>query len=50
MDSENMIRTEAEYKAALARAEQLMEDKHHPIEPPDPIAAIHFRMEQEGPT
>jgi antitoxin component HigA of HigAB toxin-antitoxin module len=72
MESVHLIRTEAEYKAALTRAEQLMEaeagtaqgdelkhlamvieayeDKHHPIEPPDPIAAIHFRMEQEGPT
>lgn len=26
------------------------EDKHHPIDPPDPIEAILFRMEQEGLT
>lgn len=72
MTNVHLIRTEAEYKAALARAEQLMEaeagtpqgdelehlamvieayeDKHHPIELPDPIAAIQFRMEQEGLT
>ena len=70
MVSVHLIRTEDEYKAALARAEQLMdaevgtsrgdelehlamvieayEEKHHPIELPDPIAAIRFRMEQEG--
>src|SRR5438445_13544858 len=24
------------------------EDKAHPIDPPDPIAALRFRMEQEG--
>lgn len=24
------------------------ERKHHPIDPPDPIAAIKFRMEQQG--
>ena len=72
MKSVHLIRTTDEYKAALARAEQLMEaeagtaqgdelehlamvneayeDKHHPIELPDPIAAIQFRMEQEGLT
>ena len=26
------------------------EDKHHPIDPPDPIEAIRFRMEQQGLT
>ena len=72
MESVHLIRTEAEYKAALARAELLMsaaagtaqddelehlamvieayEDKHHSIGLPDPIAAIQFRMEQEGLT
>ena len=66
----HLIRTEDDYKAALARAEKLMdaeagtprgdelehlamvieayEEKHHPVELPDPIAAIEFRMEQEG--
>ena len=70
MVSVHLIRTEDEYKTALARAERLMdaeagtsrgdelehlamvieayEEKHHPIELPDPIAAIQFRMEQEG--
>lgn len=26
------------------------ENKHHPIDPPDPIEAIKFRMEQDGIT
>ena len=26
------------------------EDRHYPIAPPDPIAAIEFRMEQQGLT
>ena len=26
------------------------EEKHHPIDPPDPIEAIQFRMEQQGLT
>lgn len=69
MGNVHLIRTKDDYKAALARAEQLMdaeagtargdelehlamvieayEEKHHPIELPDPIAAIQFRMEQE---
>jgi len=67
-----LIRTEEEYSAALARAELLMdaqagtkrgdelehlamvieayEEEHHPIDLPDPIAAIHFRLEQESLT
>jgi HTH-type transcriptional regulator/antitoxin HigA len=27
---------------------QVYEAKHHPIDPPDPIEAIKFRMEQQG--
>ena len=68
----HLIKSEAEYEMALARAEKLMsarvgtpeaeelehlamvieayEDKHHAIELPDPVAAILFRMEQEGLT
>jgi HTH-type transcriptional regulator/antitoxin HigA len=68
----HLIKTEAEYEAALSRAEKLMaaeagtaeadelehlamvieayEDKHHAIDLPDPVAAIHFRMDQEGLT
>jgi HTH-type transcriptional regulator/antitoxin HigA len=63
-----LIKTETDYKAALARIDQifdakpgtpegdeldllatlveLYEDKAFPIDPPDPIAAIRFRMEQ----
>src|SRR5262245_44463716 len=66
------IKTEADYDAALARAEALMdakagtreadefdvlttlieayEDKHYPMDLPDPIEAIKFRMEQQGLT
>ena len=25
------------------------EESHHPINPPDPVAAIEFRMDQAGP-
>jgi HTH-type transcriptional regulator/antitoxin HigA len=66
------IKTEADYDAALARAEALMdaeegtpaadeldvlatlieayEDKHYPMDPPDPIESIKYRMEQQGLT
>lgn len=58
------IRTEEEYQAALAELEewigsehraellglaiQQYERRHYPIERPDPIEAIEFRMEQQG--
>lgn len=64
------IKTEADYKNALARVEELMdaapdseegaeldvlatlvdayEAKNFPMESPDPIEAIKFRMEQKG--
>jgi HTH-type transcriptional regulator/antitoxin HigA len=64
------IKNEADYDAALARIEMLMdaeidtpegdeldvlvtlveayEAKHHAIDPPDPVEAILFRMEQGG--
>ncbi len=29
---------------------QAYEARHHPMDPPDPIAAIRFRMEQQGLT
>lgn len=67
-----VIKTEAEYKMALAHLEALMEAKpnaaleeemelfamlienyeqeHFPIELPDPIEAIQFRIEQQGLT
>ena len=66
------IRTEADYKAALAEVERLWgapagtpegdrldilatlvdayENEHYPMDPPDPIEAIKFRMEQQGLT
>lgn len=65
-----IIKTEAEYSAALARVESLMnakpgsakeeelelwsllveryEEEHFPINIPDPVEAIKFRMEQQG--
>ncbi len=65
-----VIKTKAEYEAALARIEKLMdatpntaqgdelellsllvhdyEDKKFPIDKPDPVGAIRFRMEQQG--
>ncbi|OUL26608.1 transcriptional regulator [Nostoc sp. RF31YmG] len=64
------IRTEADYRAALAEIERLFdakvntpeydhlevlttlveayEQKHYPIEPPDPIAAILYYLESRG--
>ena len=34
----------------LATLIDAYEAKHHPIDPPDPIEAIKFRMEQQGLT
>lgn len=67
-----ILKTEADYQAALARVESLMgatpgsakeeeldlwsllveryEQGHFPIDLPDPVEAIKFRMEQEGLT
>jgi HTH-type transcriptional regulator/antitoxin HigA len=67
-----ILKTEADYEAALAYIETLMdaapgspeeeelslftllveqyEREHYPIDPPDPIDAILFRMDQEGLT
>jgi len=64
-----LVKTEADYEAALARVSQLMsarpgtsegdelelwahlveeyEEEHYPIDLPDPIAAIRFRMDQQ---
>jgi HTH-type transcriptional regulator/antitoxin HigA len=41
---------EAEKLEILVTLVDAYEAKHHPIDPPDPIAAIRFRMEQEGLT
>lgn len=65
-----VIKTKAEYEAALGRIEKLMdaapntpqgdeldllsllvhdyEERIFPIDKPDPVAAIRFRMEQQG--
>ena len=65
-----ILKTEADYQAALTRVESLMdakpgsakeeelelwsllveryEQEHFQIDPPDPVDAIKFRMEQEG--
>jgi len=65
-----VIKTEAEYKATLARVEAIFdakpgtakgdelelllllvetyEDRTYPIDLPDPIEALRFRMEQQG--
>jgi HTH-type transcriptional regulator/antitoxin HigA len=32
----------------LATLVDAWERRHHPIDPPDPVAAIHFAMEQRG--
>ena len=67
-----ILKTEAEYEAALERIDRLMnappgsaeeeelellailvekyEQEYYPIELPDPVEAIKFRMEQEGLT
>jgi HTH-type transcriptional regulator / antitoxin HigA len=34
----------------LATLIDVYEEKHHPMDPPDPIEAIRFRMEQQGLT
>src|SRR5215469_12107267 len=39
---------EAEELEVLSMLVDAYESKHHPIDPPDPIAAIRFRMEQQG--
>ena len=65
-----VIRSEADYEAALGRIDELFEatpgtpegdeldlmvtlvelyeDRAHPMDLPDPIAAIRFRMDQQG--
>jgi HTH-type transcriptional regulator/antitoxin HigA len=72
MDALRLIRTDADYQAALAEIERLWgaklgtpegdrldvlatlidayEAEHDLMDPPDPIDAIRFRMEQQGLT
>jgi HTH-type transcriptional regulator/antitoxin HigA len=41
---------EGERLALLARLIKDWERKHYPVDPPDPVEAIKFRMEQQGLT
>jgi len=41
------IRTKADYRATLKEVEAY-ERKHFPMDLPDPVEAIKFRMEQQG--
>ena len=67
---QKVLKTEADYEAALAYVDELMdaepdspeedeleifallveayEQEHYPIDPPDPVEAVKFRMEQQG--
>lgn len=47
MDAEEGTR-EADELDVLATLIEAYEDKHYPMDPPDPIEAIKFRMEQQG--
>jgi HTH-type transcriptional regulator / antitoxin HigA len=53
------IRTKRDYEAALKEVDRLdvlatlidvYEGEHYPMDPPDPVEAIKFRMEQQGLT
>lgn len=72
MSYSRLLKTEEDYKAALARIDELFDSKpgtseadelellvalvelyekeRYPIDAPDPVSAIKFRMEQEGLT
>jgi HTH-type transcriptional regulator/antitoxin HigA len=41
---------EADMLEVLSILVEAYEEEHHPIEPPDPIEAIKFRLEQQGLT
>jgi HTH-type transcriptional regulator/antitoxin HigA len=41
---------EADRLEVLSILVEAYEDEHHPIDPPDPIEAIKFRLEQQGIT
>jgi HTH-type transcriptional regulator/antitoxin HigA len=42
--------SEADMLEVLSILVEAYEDEHHPIDPPDPIEAIKFRVEQQGLT
>jgi len=51
MDSDPKLGTpEGDRLDVLATLVESYEAKHYPIDPPDPIEAIKFRMEQQGLT
>jgi HTH-type transcriptional regulator/antitoxin HigA len=41
---------EADRLEVMSILVEAYEDEHHPIDPPDPIEAIKFRLEQQGLT
>ena len=41
---------EGDERDVLSDLVELYEDRHHPIDPPNPISAIEFRMDQQGLT
>lgn len=45
---DNATQEEADYFEVLADLINIYESAHYPIEPPEPIEAIKFRMEQLG--
>ncbi|OOF35683.1 transcriptional regulator [Rodentibacter rarus] len=47
-DKESFSTDEADFFDVMITLIENYESKHYPIDPPDPIEAIKFRMEQEG--
>ncbi|QIW15545.1 transcriptional regulator [Pasteurellaceae bacterium RH1A] len=47
-DRENLSEDEADYFEVMLTLIEKYEARHFPIDPPNPIEAIKFRMEQEG--
>lgn len=47
-DLEQMTEEQQDYFEIMLALIEAYEAKHYPIEPPDPIEAIKFRMEQQG--
>lgn len=45
-DPDHAPQDEADYFEVLATLVEAYEARHYPIDPPDPIEAIQFRMEQ----
>ena len=50
MINEVASRARSSETGELAILVDAFKSKYHPIEPPDPIAALQFRMEQQGLT